>query len=382
MITNQESDETASIRNFFRDEEIEEVEVETPGKFSKSRGSTIFPARRFSFGLMHLGVCVVLGLILTTTAWAEGAVVESVEGRVMVLIDRSSQSAVKGMQLDEGSLIVTGATGRAVLIYDEHEVELGPRTSVRVGRVRDQSSGLSVARGTIRSLREGPPRERIYRVVTPVAVIGVRGTDFLVAAADDGSSRAGVRTGRVGAGMGDSVQVLDPGSEVIGSAESGYGRAEDRPGTLDEAEARRWRAEQEKNIEGRIGELTAMLARLADEDMAEARAMHSQIYDGAAEAQRVMQKRTDEMIRRTTELRQRGEYEEAQRVQDEWSRTMVAGSTGTGAAMRKHFADYLERAAARNFLRLDLLERGSVITADDAMHRRYLLIEGFNEWDR
>lgn len=96
-----------------------------------------------------------------------------------------------GAALKEGDRIVTGRDGMAILVFvDQARVSLRAESELVISRYRLAESGkpadmqLELVRGAMRqisgdAMRAQPER---YRLNTPVAAIGVRGTDFLAKA--------------------------------------------------------------------------------------------------------------------------------------------------------------------------------------------------------
>jgi hypothetical protein len=99
-----------------------------------------------------------------------------------------------GAALKEGDRIVTGRDGMAILVFvDQARVSLRAESELVISRYRLAETGkpadmqLELVRGAMRqisgdAMRSEPER---YRLNTPVAAIGVRGTDFLAKASSD-----------------------------------------------------------------------------------------------------------------------------------------------------------------------------------------------------
>lgn len=106
------------------------------------------------------------------------SVVAFVQGDVEV----NGKRAAQGLILEEGDLIEV-AEGRVTLIVDrDRVVHLGARTKVKLEDLKEGSQAeLKLHYGAVRSLvKSSPARMRSFRVKTPSAVMGVRGTQFFV----------------------------------------------------------------------------------------------------------------------------------------------------------------------------------------------------------
>jgi hypothetical protein len=99
-----------------------------------------------------------------------------------------SRSVVTGGPVYSGETLVTGAGSYAVVVFrDQSRVTLLPDTEFRVDRLDfddnkpDEGQGVfSLLRGGLRAVTGliGDTRHRNYRMNTPVATIGIRGTGF------------------------------------------------------------------------------------------------------------------------------------------------------------------------------------------------------------
>lgn len=138
---------------------------------------------------------VALAVTVLATAWLPGSVAfadagrfESVSGEVSILrADGRTVPATPGAGLNEGDSIRTGADGRAHLrMLDDARLEVRRNTLLKLDAYRfepsDNSSGRSLIgllRGAFRSITGaiGRANKEHYRIVTPSATIGIRGTD-------------------------------------------------------------------------------------------------------------------------------------------------------------------------------------------------------------
>lgn len=128
-------------------------------------------------------------------------------GSVQVETDETTRTVSRGSRIHEGDRIVTGAGGNAqVRFSDGGMLGLRPESAARVHVYRpggdDEAAvriRLEVEHGTARSVTgEGGDRDRDgFRLNTPIAAVGVRGTDFTVRT-DQQRTRVQVHTGGVG----------------------------------------------------------------------------------------------------------------------------------------------------------------------------------------
>lgn len=143
-------------------------------------------------------------LLLALSLWALGAgawaaapapVVAHVTlavGQVQLVVPSGvQQPLLPGASLTENSRIITGDDAMAMLVFaDQARLALRPNTEIIIRRYRVDPTGaetaldLDLLRGSVRQIsgqaaRRQPER---FRLNTPIAAIGVRGTDFLAKA--------------------------------------------------------------------------------------------------------------------------------------------------------------------------------------------------------
>lgn len=130
-----------------------------------------------------------------------------------------AQTLQKGVQLPEGARIETGEDGYVYLgTLDQGFLVLRPSTVARIARYQADTGGrveirLELEKGVARvvSGKAAQAQPQGFRMETPLAVIGVRGTDFSVLASGE-LTQVSVRSGGV---------VVSPLSDVCRSGESG-----------------------------------------------------------------------------------------------------------------------------------------------------------------
>jgi hypothetical protein len=164
----------------------------------------------------RLGIALVLGL-MATWAQAQVALVESVTGKATVR--GPNQSAVLpmavGQAIQEGSEITTDSGASSILRFTDgqklavSENSLARITAYRYDTAKPENSTtlLELTRGALRSVSGwiGSRNPAGVRVATATSTIGIRGTDFMVAATET-ATHTQVVSGEIG--------VTSPGGSV------------------------------------------------------------------------------------------------------------------------------------------------------------------------
>ncbi len=146
---------------------------------------TIIHALRYYLPLTNLAA--LLGLLLSTVVWAApeaiGTLAEA-QGRVEI----NGVAAPAGADLRLGMRVVTGVDGRAVLKFlDAQTINLHPDTVFWIkdyryakGKPQDNRSSVELLKGGMRFISGSMSKEspEAIRIDTPVATIGIRGTEF------------------------------------------------------------------------------------------------------------------------------------------------------------------------------------------------------------
>ena len=165
---------------------------------------TVQHSLKFSPRLAGLWVSVSIGLSLALVVLVPHAIASSAVGSVAAAVIavgevqhlRGGQVSRLGLgqSLQEGDRIVTGRDGMAILVFvDQARVSLRSESELIISKYRLSQPGkpadmqLELVRGAMRqisgdAMRAEPER---YRLNTPVAAIGVRGTDFLAKASNE-----------------------------------------------------------------------------------------------------------------------------------------------------------------------------------------------------
>ncbi|MCL6614167.1 MAG: FecR family protein [Firmicutes bacterium] len=142
--------------------------------------------------------------------------VEWVKGRLALIHQGRRSFARAGQLLYEGDRLETGLFSRAALLLDGHRLEMGPGSELLLVEVRrPERYRLFLWLGRLWLAVQ----DRLgldFRVETPAAIAGVRGTVFAVAVAGDGTTVVGVEEGSVVVSMpsGEAEVEVPAGWEV------------------------------------------------------------------------------------------------------------------------------------------------------------------------
>ncbi|MGQ5523947.1 FecR family protein [Chitinimonas sp. PSY-7] len=162
----------------------------------------------------------ILASLLTVTALA-AANVTTVRGQISVTgKDGSSKPLVDGARVEAGSKIVTGSNGFAILRFDDGQViALEKNTDFTIDQFRfnraqpeDGNAFFSMLRGTLRAVTGliGQQNKAAFRLNTPTATIGIRGSDWM-AALQGNSLYTGVNAGGITVKNGANSLLVDAG---------------------------------------------------------------------------------------------------------------------------------------------------------------------------
>ncbi|GAB4089353.1 FecR family protein [Hydrogenophaga soli] len=147
----------------------------------------------FHFRLARVAVLVSLSAGVHPWVHATAGRIQYAAGDVERSHGTVRESVVKGVTVDVGDAIITGLTGRAQILFsDGGLISLYPESRFNIQDYGNASAGESdrfqvqLYRGLMRVItgligKRAPTR---YKVATPVATIGIRGSAFLVQASD------------------------------------------------------------------------------------------------------------------------------------------------------------------------------------------------------
>lgn len=122
----------------------------------------------------------------------------------MVFIQKSETekkiSAKQNMQLYPEDIIITGKDGECTVLYkNESLLRVAPESQIKINEFvdekEDSNSIICFIGQIIAKIKKGSDQK--FEVMTPTAVVGVRGTEFMVATGEDGASLVGVMDGTV-----------------------------------------------------------------------------------------------------------------------------------------------------------------------------------------
>ena len=130
-------------------------------------------------------VFLVVAAFYPAQVFAQGvARVLAVTPGATITTDGKREPLVAGMPVFEGSRVVTNRSGQAELLFgDQTKIAIGPNSNFLVDDVvlasttRAQNFTFKVTKGAFRFL-SGKSRKESYRINTPTATMGIRGTKF------------------------------------------------------------------------------------------------------------------------------------------------------------------------------------------------------------
>ena len=143
-----------------------------------------------------LGALVVMFFVaLASAALAADPIgqIKTATGSVAIERDGARQPAAAGDRVLQSDVVTTGPDGTVGITFDDNSMmSLGPDSSLALDSFRfdttthDGAFDASLRRGTLAVksgyiVQQGPPGEAMH-VRTPAAVLGVRGTEFVVRA--------------------------------------------------------------------------------------------------------------------------------------------------------------------------------------------------------
>lgn len=170
-------------------------------------------------------------LMAMVAAWpastlAAAGLVQFATGEVSLRRGDATSSVAKGAEVDTGDVLLTGSAGRAQIRFtDGGLVALYPDSQFTVTRYSDSGDvaqdgfAVTLLRGGMRAITGliGKRNPGSYKVTTPTAVVGIRGSAFLVGfnaqgqltvAGEQDEIEVCTEAGCVGVKAGESVLVL------------------------------------------------------------------------------------------------------------------------------------------------------------------------------
>jgi len=132
----------------------------------------------------------VVGSSVSSAQQADRAgIVKQVVGQAWLGKAENRRAAAPGDRLQAGERVSTGAdAGASIVLIDGTVLTLGPDTTVDLKQFQFDSTtqqgqmGLSLLQGSLRVVTGllGKLNPERFRIQTPTAIVGVRGTDFIV----------------------------------------------------------------------------------------------------------------------------------------------------------------------------------------------------------
>jgi hypothetical protein len=139
--------------------------------------------------MKHFYSFLILIALMTTSAWASKkvAIVKLLKGEVDVLtLGKTTKLKVEDW-VEDGSVVKTGEKSFVKLVFiDKSQMNIGPGSEMKIEKFGEKDSGvIDLVKGKIRSqvtkdyLQMDRNKSKLF-IKTPNAVMGVRGTDFLI----------------------------------------------------------------------------------------------------------------------------------------------------------------------------------------------------------
>ena len=196
-----------------------------------------------------ISCAIFLALIaIPPEASAAGGTLREVVGKVWLSQPgHKERTTLSGAKIAEGTTVRTGKEARAEIILDDGSIlRLRPNTSMKLSsskRTQKKKTSLVLFFGRLwNKVIRG--RNTDFRVNTPNAVAGVRGTEFETAVADDGSLRVRVSEGQVDVGD-TGRQAPVKADQEIEANEQGVGKV---GSSQPNAQWAQWRQEKQKRL--------------------------------------------------------------------------------------------------------------------------------------
>lgn len=165
-------------------------------------------------------ITILIGSLSCLSLAAPVGVAESVQGRVMLQRGATTTLLQSGQALQEGDRLSSAGESEAVLALGTHRLRLGPDASLLIVRANEigQHYTIFLWLGRIWLFVLKQAKAVDFRVETPSALAGVRGTLFSVRVETDGGTWVGVAEGIVSvstpAGTGEVTLAAGYGTKV------------------------------------------------------------------------------------------------------------------------------------------------------------------------
>ena len=179
-------------------------------------------AQRFLEGIMALmrrtiRATIMLAWLFSVCAWAGDGYVHEAVGEVLVAVGKAaSRPVVKNSAITSDTIVTTGEKSHSILKFEDGQiVAMQADTTFNVREYRFEPKGIDKSNIVFSAIRGGllfvtgligKSNKQSFRLTTPNATIGVRGTEFMVVMVD------GVLYGKVASG---SIGLSNKAGEAI-----------------------------------------------------------------------------------------------------------------------------------------------------------------------
>ena len=147
---------------------------------------------------------VLLLVILTIPLFSSIGKIETLEGRVFIKVQSSMnfKKLKPNTPITKGDLIKTYGNSFATIIFDDNStLKIYPKSMVKIDKNKtdkNNSKSITLFSGKLwAKIQKRVTKRNFFRINTPTATAGVRGTSFGVVVSSNGSSLVKVKKGRV-----------------------------------------------------------------------------------------------------------------------------------------------------------------------------------------
>ncbi len=155
-----------------------------------------------------LSAAIAAAAALTVQGMSSDALAADPSGAVVAVIPAAEANGIVGKRrlrvnadIFMGDSVATGAVGEAQILFaDNTRLVVGPRSALLIDKFVINSAGaadkvaLTAVRGAFRFIT-GNGRKQAYKITTPTATIGIRGTEFDFAIEPNGATSIAVFSG-------------------------------------------------------------------------------------------------------------------------------------------------------------------------------------------
>ena len=138
---------------------------------------------------------IMLVWVYSASAWAAGGYVHEAVGEVLVAVGKNpSRPVVKNSEITSNTIVTTGEKSHSVLRFEDGQiVAMQANSAFNVGEYRFEQKNVERSNIVFSSLKGGllfitgligKRSKQSFRLTTPNATIGVRGTEFMVVMVD------------------------------------------------------------------------------------------------------------------------------------------------------------------------------------------------------